>query len=142
MKVILNSNNIIEETLGSLNTRCYLLHLLLTNMILTSWPNCNNNLHNFRSLYVGLMISADYWWTSNIALRGMDEVGLYRWFIYCVSKNITCLKSYFTCRWRFYIQTHPSVHDYEQPFFLKKQFRVFKLQLPDNVGMFKYIYDL
>uniref|UniRef100_A0A8C1HTP5 AarF domain containing kinase 5 n=1 Tax=Cyprinus carpio carpio TaxID=630221 RepID=A0A8C1HTP5_CYPCA len=26
-----------------------------------------------RSLYVGLMISADYWWTSNIALRGMDE---------------------------------------------------------------------
>ncbi|XP_051519159.1 uncharacterized aarF domain-containing protein kinase 5 isoform X3 [Myxocyprinus asiaticus] len=27
-----------------------------------------------RSLYVGLMISADYWWTSNIALRGMDEV--------------------------------------------------------------------
>ncbi|XP_055076611.2 uncharacterized aarF domain-containing protein kinase 5 isoform X1 [Misgurnus anguillicaudatus] len=26
-----------------------------------------------RSLYVGLKISADYWWTSNIALRGMDE---------------------------------------------------------------------
>ncbi|TRY96812.1 hypothetical protein DNTS_015986 [Danionella cerebrum] len=26
-----------------------------------------------RSLYVGLMISADYWWTSNIALHGMDE---------------------------------------------------------------------
>ncbi|XP_051728443.1 uncharacterized aarF domain-containing protein kinase 5 isoform X2 [Ctenopharyngodon idella] len=26
-----------------------------------------------RSLYVGLMISADYWWTSNIVLRGMDE---------------------------------------------------------------------
>ncbi|KTF88896.1 hypothetical protein cypCar_00027967, partial [Cyprinus carpio] len=28
---------------------------------------------HIRSLYVGLMISADYWWTSNIALRGMDE---------------------------------------------------------------------
>lgn len=26
-----------------------------------------------RSLYVGLMISADYWWTSNIVLRGLDE---------------------------------------------------------------------
>ncbi|KAL2080283.1 hypothetical protein ACEWY4_024076 [Coilia grayii] len=26
-----------------------------------------------RSLYVGLVISLDYWWTSNIALRGMDE---------------------------------------------------------------------
>ncbi|KAK7139014.1 hypothetical protein R3I93_016208 [Phoxinus phoxinus] len=26
-----------------------------------------------RSIYVGLMISADYWWTSNIVLRGLDE---------------------------------------------------------------------
>ncbi|XDV34492.1 hypothetical protein PO909_004647 [Leuciscus waleckii] len=26
-----------------------------------------------RSLYVGLVISADYWWTSNIVLRGLDE---------------------------------------------------------------------
>ncbi|XP_063041815.1 uncharacterized aarF domain-containing protein kinase 5 [Engraulis encrasicolus] len=26
-----------------------------------------------RSLYVGLVISADYWWTSNVDLRGMDE---------------------------------------------------------------------
>ncbi|KAG1947437.1 uncharacterized aarF domain-containing protein kinase 5 isoform X2 [Pimephales promelas] len=26
-----------------------------------------------RSLCVGLMISADYWWTSNIVLRGLDE---------------------------------------------------------------------
>ncbi|KAK2887248.1 hypothetical protein Q8A67_015476 [Cirrhinus molitorella] len=26
-----------------------------------------------RSLYVGLMISADYWWTSNVALRGVEE---------------------------------------------------------------------
>ncbi|XP_066571954.1 putative aarF domain-containing protein kinase 5 [Amia ocellicauda] len=26
-----------------------------------------------RSLYVGLLISADYWWTSNVRLRGMDE---------------------------------------------------------------------
>ncbi|XP_036421765.1 uncharacterized aarF domain-containing protein kinase 5 [Colossoma macropomum] len=26
-----------------------------------------------RSLYVGLLISVDYWWTSNIVLRGMDE---------------------------------------------------------------------
>ncbi|XP_077052652.1 putative aarF domain-containing protein kinase 5 [Siphateles boraxobius] len=26
-----------------------------------------------RSLYVGLMISADYWWTSNVFLRGLDE---------------------------------------------------------------------
>ncbi|XP_076157773.1 putative aarF domain-containing protein kinase 5 [Alosa pseudoharengus] len=26
-----------------------------------------------RSLYVGMVISVDYWWTSNVALRGMDE---------------------------------------------------------------------
>uniref|UniRef100_A0A8B9RGR6 AarF domain containing kinase 5 n=1 Tax=Astyanax mexicanus TaxID=7994 RepID=A0A8B9RGR6_ASTMX len=26
-----------------------------------------------RSLYVGLLISLDYWWTSNITLRGVDE---------------------------------------------------------------------
>ncbi|KAI4905427.1 hypothetical protein NFI96_026317, partial [Prochilodus magdalenae] len=26
-----------------------------------------------RSLYVGLLISVDYWWTSNVVLRGMDE---------------------------------------------------------------------
>lgn len=27
-----------------------------------------------RSLSVGLLISVDYWWTSNVALRGLDEV--------------------------------------------------------------------
>ncbi|XP_041932237.1 uncharacterized aarF domain-containing protein kinase 5 isoform X1 [Alosa sapidissima] len=26
-----------------------------------------------RSLYIGMVISVDYWWTSNVALRGMDE---------------------------------------------------------------------
>ncbi|KAI5091093.1 hypothetical protein C0J45_18299, partial [Silurus meridionalis] len=26
-----------------------------------------------RSLYVGLLISVDYWWTSNVVLRGVDE---------------------------------------------------------------------
>uniref|UniRef100_A0A3B3W1M4 Uncharacterized protein n=1 Tax=Poecilia latipinna TaxID=48699 RepID=A0A3B3W1M4_9TELE len=27
-----------------------------------------------RSLSVGIFISVDYWWTTNVALRGMDEV--------------------------------------------------------------------
>ncbi|KAG9355472.1 hypothetical protein JZ751_000310 [Albula glossodonta] len=26
-----------------------------------------------RSLYVGILISVDYWWTSNVTLRGLDE---------------------------------------------------------------------
>lgn len=28
-----------------------------------------------RSLSVGIFISMDYWWTTNVALRGMDQVG-------------------------------------------------------------------
>lgn len=28
----------------------------------------------YRSLSVGLVISVDYWWTTNMALRGVDEV--------------------------------------------------------------------
>ncbi|XP_067364005.1 uncharacterized aarF domain-containing protein kinase 5 isoform X2 [Channa argus] len=27
-----------------------------------------------RSLYVGISISVDYWWTTNVALRGLDEI--------------------------------------------------------------------
>uniref|UniRef100_A0A6Q2Z1R5 ABC1 atypical kinase-like domain-containing protein n=1 Tax=Esox lucius TaxID=8010 RepID=A0A6Q2Z1R5_ESOLU len=30
----------------------------------------------FRSIYVGLYISVDYWWTSNVTLRGIDERSL------------------------------------------------------------------
>ncbi len=27
-----------------------------------------------RSLSVGIFISVDYWWTTNVAVRGLDEV--------------------------------------------------------------------
>lgn len=30
-----------------------------------------------RSLSVGLFISADYWWTTNVLLRGIDQVSLF-----------------------------------------------------------------
>lgn len=33
-----------------------------------------NHLSVLRSLSVGIFISVDYWWTTNVALRGMDEV--------------------------------------------------------------------
>ncbi|GAA6111272.1 uncharacterized aarF domain-containing protein kinase 5 isoform X1 [Tachysurus ichikawai] len=29
-----------------------------------------------RSLYIGCLISVDYWWTSNVVLRGVEEVRL------------------------------------------------------------------
>lgn len=32
-----------------------------------------------RSLSVGIFISADYWWTTNVALRGLDEVSSMWW---------------------------------------------------------------
>lgn len=31
-----------------------------------------------RSLSVGIFISVDYWWTTNMALRGLDEVSSFR----------------------------------------------------------------
>uniref|UniRef100_A0A3Q2VXV0 AarF domain containing kinase 5 n=1 Tax=Haplochromis burtoni TaxID=8153 RepID=A0A3Q2VXV0_HAPBU len=37
-----------------------------------------------RSLSVGLFISADYWWTTNVLLRGIDEVSLFlEWMSAC-----------------------------------------------------------
>lgn len=54
---------------------------------LCMWSNVLNNflfellkpcpsLCPYRSIYVGLYISVDYWWTSNVTLRCMDEVSL------------------------------------------------------------------
>lgn len=47
-------------------------HSKSTSNLLASCPRV------LRSLSVGIFISVDYWWTTNVALRGQDEVSSFR----------------------------------------------------------------